>query len=148
MVDARRCARGYGLFRGYAAVRAEALSSISFSWASFVHRCALQRRNLRSPSSFVRAAYRSHWRACSKHSATVGDMTRSPHTCHVDVVREHYRYVAGSLMFGKTSIGRSLRGIPSLSQVVCEEFCSSRGSWRVTTLPLLSHRMTILSGSS
>ena len=32
---------------------------------------------MRSPSSLVRAAYHSHWRACSKHSSTVGDMTRS-----------------------------------------------------------------------
>jgi hypothetical protein len=63
-------------FCGYAAVGGEALSSISFSRASFVHCCALQRRNLRSASSLVRAAYRSHSRACSKHSAIVDDMTR------------------------------------------------------------------------
>ena len=29
---------------------------------------------MRSSSSLVRAAYHSHWRACSKHSAIVGDM--------------------------------------------------------------------------
>jgi hypothetical protein len=69
-----RCARGYSLFGGYAAVRTEALSSISFSRASFVHCCALRRRKLRSALLLVRAAYHSHWRARSKHSAMVGDI--------------------------------------------------------------------------
>ena len=62
----------------YAAGRAEALVSSSFSRARFIHCSALQRRNLRSASLLVRAAYHSHWRACSKHSVTVGDMTRPP----------------------------------------------------------------------
>jgi hypothetical protein len=70
----------------YAAVFAAA--SRSFSWASLFHSCARQRRNLRSRSSLVRAAYHSHWRACSKHSAMVGDMARSP-ACLPEVVREH-----------------------------------------------------------
>jgi hypothetical protein len=46
----------------YAAARAEARTSISFSAASFVHCFAFRRRNLRSCSSWVRAAYHSHWR--------------------------------------------------------------------------------------
>jgi hypothetical protein len=96
-----------GVIAGYAAVRAEALSSISFSRASFVHCCALRRRNLRSSSSLVRAAYHSHWRACSKHSAIVGDMTRSP-ACPPNVVREHYGCMASSLTFGKASLEAGL----------------------------------------
>ena len=59
--------------RGYAAARPARISS-SFLIASFVQSLAFRRRNLRSPSSLVRAAYHSHWRACSKHSSMVGDM--------------------------------------------------------------------------
>ena len=48
--------------------------SVSFSPASFVQFFAIRRKNLRSSSSFVRAAYHSHSRARSKHSVMVGDM--------------------------------------------------------------------------
>jgi hypothetical protein len=54
--------------------RAEARISSSFLMASLVHSLAFRRRNLRSCSSLVRAAYHSHWRARSKHSAIVGDI--------------------------------------------------------------------------
>jgi hypothetical protein len=57
-----------------------------------------------SASSPVRAAYHSHWRACSKHSAMVVDMTQSP-AFPLDIVRVHYRHVAKSLTFGKTYAG-------------------------------------------
>ena len=60
--------------RDYAAACAAARISSSFLIASFVHSLAFRRRNLRSCSSLVRAAYHSHWRACSKHSAMVGDI--------------------------------------------------------------------------
>jgi hypothetical protein len=66
------------LARPYAAARAEARISSSFLFASFVHSFAFRRRNLRSCSSWVRAAYHSHWRTCSKHSAMV-DMVVSDH---------------------------------------------------------------------
>ena len=58
----------------YAAARAEARISSSFLIASFVQSLDFRRRNLRFPSSLVRAAYHSHWRARSKHSSMVGDM--------------------------------------------------------------------------
>src|SRR3984957_10571438 len=58
----------------YAAARAEARISNSFLVASFVQCFAFRSRNLRSCSSLVRAAYHSHCRACSKHSAMVGDI--------------------------------------------------------------------------
>src|SRR6476659_11178151 len=62
----------------YAAARAEALISSSFLIASFVQSLAFRSRNLRSCSSWVRAAYHSHWRTSSKHSAMV-DMVFSDH---------------------------------------------------------------------
>ena len=65
--------------RDYAAARGMGLSSSSFSRASFAQCFAFRRRNLRSSSSFVRAAYHLHWRACSKHSAIVSDMGISNH---------------------------------------------------------------------
>jgi hypothetical protein len=47
---------------------------LSRSRASFLQCLAMRSRNLRSSSSLVCAAYHSDWRACSRHSVTVGDM--------------------------------------------------------------------------
>ena len=65
--------------KAYAAAFAAARISSSFLTASFVHSFAFRRRNSRSSLSFVRAAYHSHCRACSKHSSMVGDMDASDH---------------------------------------------------------------------
>jgi hypothetical protein len=63
-----------GCARPHVAVFAAARISSSFLKASFLQSFAFRRRNSRSFSSPVRAAYHSHWQACSKHSAMVGEM--------------------------------------------------------------------------
>ena len=65
-----------GCARPHVAVFAAARISSSFLKASFLQSFAFRRRNSRSFSSPVRAAYHSHWQACSKHSAMVGEMRR------------------------------------------------------------------------